>query len=69
MMPIIPTDDVEVDWDSMNTGKVSNSKEQFGHRRREPILNKTKGLLEQFFRHFNQDLAFLLKDDRFLWNK
>ena len=33
-----------------------------------PMLNRTRALLTKWFKPWNEELAHLLKDDRYLWN-
>ncbi len=46
--------------------KIRNTMKSMG-RSTEPMLEKTKTVLSEFYVPFNQELATLLQDDRFLW--
>ncbi len=48
------------------TMKIRNSMKGRG-RRTEPMLETTEAVLREFYAPFNQELAALLGDDRFLW--
>ena len=47
----------------MSSKKASRKAKKFGQ-----ILPQSRTLMKKFFEPFNQQLAELLQDDRFLWN-
>ncbi len=50
-------------WDKIMSMPARNANSQ----KYEKMLPKTKALLEEFYRPYNEKLAKMLKDDRYLW--
>ena len=51
----------------IENNKIANTAEHFEKRSKEPMMNKTRQLLEDFYRPYNVRLSKLLDDERFIW--
>ncbi|ELU18071.1 hypothetical protein CAPTEDRAFT_107906 [Capitella teleta] len=54
-------------WNIILAAKVKNSKQSYALRLKDDMLNSTREMLNTFFQPYNERLAEILKDKRFLW--
>ncbi|ELT90299.1 hypothetical protein CAPTEDRAFT_124050, partial [Capitella teleta] len=58
----------ETVWDKILTSTVENSEEAYDGTRDGEMYNATRMILNNFFRPYNNHLAHLLNDQKYLWN-
>jgi N-acetylgalactosamine 4-sulfate 6-O-sulfotransferase len=50
-----------------DSDKINSEAAKFSNRNKSTLLDKTRTLLRDFYAPYNQELASILHDDRFLW--